>query len=125
MSSRSARIVLVLFALSASMAQLIEVGHDLLHRINNPFHHHAVRTFKNIPNHSLADHHFPKMKFAHEMDEPATPSSFIVLAFGFVQPIKTFQFSTDLSSLSHHTPYLQRDYWFFLSPPVPPPTAHA
>jgi hypothetical protein len=42
MAAQSARLVLTVFLISSSLLSMIELGHDVLHRFNNPFHQHRV-----------------------------------------------------------------------------------
>ena len=118
---KSARILLTVFLLSVSLIQLIELGHSILHQFKNPIHYHKIRKVKDFKDHSIAEHHFPKMKFAHEMDEPAYPNNFIAVAFGFYQKFTDYQFSSILFSQRYYTGVIERNYLVYFSPPTPPP----
>ena len=121
MQVRSARILLGVFILSVSLVQVIELGHTLLHSIENPIHFHKASKYKDFKDHSLADHHFPKMKFAHEMDEPAPPDNFIAIAFEFFQTFEYYQFSCCPFVQHHYTGVVERNYLVHFCPPTPPP----
>jgi len=121
MQPRSARVLLVIFALSVSVTQLIELGHGVLHSIENPFHYHKASKYKDFKDHSIVDHHFPKMKFAHEMDEPQPSNNFIALVYGFFQTLSDYQFFNSSPTQSHCTRITEHDYVVYSTPPTPPP----
>ena len=121
MERRSARILLVIFTLSASLTQVVELGHQILHSFQNPIHYHKVRKYKDVTDHSLKDHHFQKMKFSHEMDEPQSPSNFIALTFGFFQEFPEYNFYHRILSTAFRNGVIERDYRVDHSPPTPPP----
>jgi hypothetical protein len=122
MAAQSARLVLTVFLISSSLLSMIELGHDVLHRFNNPFHQHRVRQFKNYQSHSLVDHHFPKMKFAYEMEESQQPTNnFIVLLFGFFHAINQQPFSRESVMHVHSTQVIEPSSSPYLCPPSPPP----
>ncbi|MBS1487096.1 MAG: hypothetical protein JST43_05860 [Bacteroidetes bacterium] len=125
MRIRSARFVLSLFILSASLVQLVELGHHVLHQFENPFHYHKVRKTKNFQDHTLADHHFPKMKFAYEMDEPAPPDNFIAIALGYIQPLFEYCCPLPLPTQNHFTKVIEHFSSIHTCPPTPPPLAMA
>jgi hypothetical protein len=52
----------------------------------------------------LKDHHFPKMKFAYEMDQPAPAPNLIAIAFAFFQPLTEHSFSLQYFLATHTTP---------------------
>ena len=120
MKLKSAIILLVIFGLSVSLPQAIEIGHGILHSFKNPIHFHKARKHKDFKDHSLKDHHFPKMKFAHEMDEPQTPSNFIALAYAFFQPIDQYDFSRSAFSKIRLLRPVEHDYVVYHSPTPPP-----
>lgn len=121
MKSRSSRILLGIFVLSVSLTQLIELGHEVLHAFKNPIHYHKTRKHKDIKDHSLKDHDFPKMKFAHEMNEPQTPNNFIALAYVFIQPFDQHDFSRSPLAKVSLVRIVEHDYVVYHSPPTPPP----
>jgi len=103
-----------------SLIPLIELGHGILHSFNNPFHHHQIRKSRNLESHSLADHHFPKMKFAHEMEE-APSTNFMVLAYVFFHVQVEYKFSNNSFFLVHNTVVLEHYCSVYFCPPTPPP----
>ncbi|MGC4021714.1 MAG: hypothetical protein QM734_07105 [Cyclobacteriaceae bacterium] len=117
----SARIVLTLFILSASIVQLVELGHSALHSFKNPFHYHKASSVKDFKDHSLADHNFPKMQFAYEMDEAPSPNNFVVIAFGFFQSFLEYKCSYSFNDQTHFTMVIEPSYSFSMCPPTPPP----
>lgn len=121
MKLASARILLGIFLLSVSLIQLIELGHEVLHTFKNPVHYHSARKYKDFKDHSLEDHHFPKMKFAHEMNEPQQPNNFIALAYVFFQPLYLFDFSRSAHARVSGSEIINREYAVYHSPPTPPP----
>ena len=118
----SARILLYVFIMSVSLIQVIELGHGILHTFKNPLHHHQIRKNRNSQAHTVVEHHFPKMKFAHEMDEPSAPDNFIALAYGFCQAFTDYEFSPNSFSLKYYTTVVECCYLVHICPPTPPPS---
>jgi hypothetical protein len=121
MQLRSARILLGIFILSVSLIQVIELGHSILHHFENPIHYHQIRKVKDFKDHSLVDHHFPKMKFAHEMDETRSHNNFIALAYGFFQAFADYKFSCSPFIPIHYTGVIKHYCSVHFCPPTPPP----
>ncbi|MBS1508583.1 MAG: hypothetical protein JSS79_18245 [Bacteroidetes bacterium] len=119
---KSARILLGIFLLSVSFVHLITLGHSLLHRVNNPLHYHSTHDSRSFKSHSLADHHFPKMKFAYEMNEPSPGPNFIAIAFGLCQPLAEYSFKNSFQSLTPCTEVVEHSYFVYSAPPTPPPS---
>jgi hypothetical protein len=106
-----ARILLGLILLSALLVPLIEIGHSLLHGFENPFHYHKVHALNKNENHTVKKHHFPKMKFAHEMEEKEPCGSFLILLFCFLHPISELNVANNSTqqkfypvAFNHYTP---------------------
>jgi|GEM_PF-2621880 len=124
--TRNANILLAVFALSVSLISIFELGHEVLHTFENPIHHHAVKVRKATVSHTLVDHHFSKMKFAHEMEEAPQPSNnFIALLYGFFSPLDEYQFNTYTVLQLHQTSVVQSCYSVHTSPLTPPPLVHS
>jgi hypothetical protein len=122
MKIRNAQILFGIFILSVSLLQLIELGHGILHHFENPIHYHKIRKVKDFKDHSIAEHHFPKMKFAHEMEESQSQNNnFIALLYGYFQELNEYQFSLNSSAQSHCTRAIENYSSVFICPPTPPP----
>ncbi len=118
---KAARILLAVLSLSVIIMPVLELGHGLLHGFENPFHYHKIHTTRQSENHTLKQHHFPKKKFAHQMDDHPTCSGFVILLYCFFEPAIKFSCSNFGSKQLHYTRiadcFLTADFF----PPFRPP----
>ncbi len=117
-----ARILLAILTLSVLVVPLLELGHGLLHSFENPFHYHQIHVAKKSENHTLKQHHFPKMKFAHEMEEHQPCSGFVILLYCFYQPLTDFSFTIAPFTQNHSTRFTEYFLPIDFTPPFRPPS---
>ncbi|HWA33479.1 MAG TPA: hypothetical protein VG737_05090 [Cyclobacteriaceae bacterium] len=113
-------IILTALIVSVVLPSALELGHDLLHSISNPFHNHRVRHNAGI-SHVLKDHHFKKMRFAYQMEEPAGPPNLMALLFGLSPAPNSILVIRVSISTSTTQPFIPGCARLAAPPPTPPP----
>jgi hypothetical protein len=101
--------------LSIILFPLLETGHEILHHIENGFHHHHVGH-----HHTLADHHVKQHR--HDDGQGETElTDYIVFVPGFYGSARQVSVSDFTTSQHHNTGLISFYISHYISPPTVPP----
>jgi len=111
-------LLLFTFGLSILLFPILEAGHEVLHHIENEFHHHDADHHHTIADHHVKDHHHDD----EEADEEDLNASGLLSFYaGFFNQTKPIEIASSDGFQQHHTLLICLYTSPILTPPSTPP----